>query len=324
MPEPLKILVTRRWPASVERRLESMGEVTLNVTDEALSGRQLRDALQAFDVICPTVTDRLDSSVLQAGAVRTRLLANFGVGYNHIDITAARRLGIAVSNTPGVLTTATAEIALALILMTARRTGEGERHVRGGHWPGWSPTHMLSTQVSGSVLGIVGMGRIGLALARMAFYGLGMQIVYASRSALAESTAREINATALPLRELLTAADFVSLHCPATPETHHLINTETLSLMQSHAFLINTARGDIIDENALVTALKERQIAGAGLDVYEHEPALPGGLAAMEQVVLLPHMGSGTRQTRQAMGLRALANVEAFIQGKPLPDEVLA
>lgn len=322
MSNPLKILVSRRWPETVEARLRALGEVTLNKSDEALTQAELSQALSDYDVICPTVTDRFDAEVFQTEEVRTRLLANFGVGFNHIDLAATQRLGIAVSNTPGVLTAATAEIALTLILMTARRAAEGERHVRGGQWQGWSPTHMLSTQVSGSILGIVGMGRIGQALARMAYHGLGMQIRYTSRSPLAESVALEFGAAQLPLPELLGTVDFVSLHCPATPETRHLINPETLAMMQPQAFLINTARGDIVDEAALLAALHKGQIAGAGLDVYEHEPQLYAGLDALEQVVLLPHMGSGTRQTREAMGMRALRNIEALAAGEPLPDEV--
>ncbi len=322
MTNPLKILVSRRWPETVETELTALGEVTLNEEDKPLTRDELRQALKEYDVICPTVTDRLDADVFQTEGIRTRLLANFGVGFNHIDLSAAQRLGIAVSNTPGVLTAATAEIALTLILMTARRAAEGERHVRGGHWQGWSPTHMLSTQVSGRVLGIVGMGRIGVAVARMAFHGLGMQIVYTSRSPVAEPVALELGASQLPLPELLGAADFVSLHCPATAETRHLINSETLALMQPHAFLINTARGDIVDEAALITALRQHQIAGAGLDVYENEPQLQAGLDSLEQVVLLPHMGSGTRQTREAMGMRALDNIAAFAAGRSLPDEV--
>ena len=324
MSDPLKILVSRRWPETVEARLHALGEVTLNEADKALSKDELRQALKDYDVICPTVTDRFDAEVFQSQDIRTRLLANFGVGFNHIDLSATQRLGIAVSNTPGVLTAATAEIALTLILMTARRTAEGERHARSGQWQGWSPTHMLSKQVSGGVLGIVGMGRIGLALARMAFHGLGMQIMCTSRSPLAESVARELNASQVPLQDLLSAADFVSLHCPATPETRHLINQETLALMQPHAFLINTARGDIVDEAALFAALRDRHIAGAGLDVYEHEPQIYAGLETLEQVVLLPHMGSGTQQTREAMGMRALQNIEAFAAGQKLPDEVKA
>ncbi len=318
----IKILVTRRWPAAIEQQLAELGDVQLNPSDQALSAENLRDALQTYDVICPTVTDKLDASVLTGTQVRTGLLANFGVGFNHIDLAAAARLGIQVSNTPGVLTAATAEIALTLMLMSARRAGEGERHVRQGQWQGWAPTHMLSTQVTGKTLAIVGMGRIGLAFARIACHGLGMNIVYTSRSPLAQSFAQELNARALPLETLLGVADFVSLHCPATPETRHLIDASALAMMQPHAHLINTARGDIVDEKALVSALQQGVIAGAGLDVFEQEPQLYAGLAQLEQVVVLPHMGSGTVQTREAMGMRALRNVQAFIAAEPLPDQV--
>ena len=221
-----------------------------------------------------------------------------------------------------MLTDATAEIALTLMMMCARRAGEGERHLRAGGWQGWRPTHMLSTQVTGKTLGIIGMGRIGIAFARMAFHGLGMRILYYNRRSVAESVALELQAQRLDLDTLLARADFVSVHCPSSTETHHLLDARRLALMQPHAHLINTARGDVIDEVALVNALRGGVIAGAGLDVYEAEPRLSPGLTELEQVVLLPHMGSGTTETREAMGMRALANVEAFLNGTPLPDPV--
>jgi len=297
-----------------------LGDVINNVDDVALTADEIRHLLSSVDIICPTVTDKFDAEIFSGLQVRTKLLANFGVGFNHIDLTAAAAAEIAVTNTPGVLTESTAELALTLLLMCARRTGEGERHVRSGAWSGWRPTHMLSTQVTGKTLGIVGMGRIGSALARKAHHGLGMRILYSSRSMADESLVRELRAERVELDALLARADFVSLHCPATPQTKHLISTEAFSLMQSHAHLINTARGDIVDEAALVQALGKGAIAGAGIDVYENEPELAGGLQELEQAVLLPHMGSGTLETRQAMGMRALANVEAFLAGEPLPD----
>jgi len=315
-----KIALTRRWPKAVEERMSLLGDVINNVDDVALTADEIRHLLSSVDIICPTVTDKFDAEIFSGLQVRTKLLANFGVGFNHIDLTAAAAAEIAVTNTPGVLTEATAELALTLLLMCARRTGEGERHVRSGAWSGWRPTHMLSTQVTGKTLGIVGMGRIGSALARKAHHGLGMRILYSSRSMADESLVRELRAERVELDALLARADFVSLHCPATPQTKHLISTEAFSLMQSHAHLINTARGDIVDEAALVQALGKGAIAGAGIDVYENEPELAGGLQELEQAVLLPHMGSGTLETRQAMGMRALANVEAFLAGEPLPD----
>lgn len=316
------IILTRRWPGRVEQELTALGNVTLNDADEPMSRQALADALTQADVLCPTVTDRLDADLLLGGGVRTRLLANFGVGYNHIDIEAAQKAGIRVSNTPGVLTDATAEIALTLLLSSARRTAEGERHLRSGEWIGWRPTHMLSTQVTGKVLGIIGMGRIGTALARKAHHGLGMRILYHNRSEIPESVALELNAQRVDFDVLLKRSDFVSLNCPATAETRHLIDSEALKLMRAHAHLINTARGDVVDETALVSALREGVIAGAGLDVYEAEPELAPGLADLENVVLLPHMGSGTTETREAMGRCAMRNIAAFLEGKPLPDEV--
>ncbi len=316
-----KIVLTRRWPEVVEARMAELGEVVLNESDEPLSEQELEAALATADVVCPTVTDALPAALFQ-GEIRAGLLANFGVGYNHIDVAAAQDAGVQISNTPGVLTEATAEIALTLLLMSARRAGEGERHVREGAWTGWRPTHMLSTQVTGKTLGIVGMGRIGTHFARQAHHGLGMRIVYHSRSAVAAEVASELGAERLDLDELLESADFVSLHCPATPETRHLIDAEALTRMQEHAHLINTARGDIVDEAALVAALREGVIAGAGLDVYAAEPELTAGLAELSQVVLLPHMGSGTIETREAMGMCAFENVAAFLAGRSLPNPV--
>lgn len=318
------IYLTRRWPERVEQAMQALGEVTIHAGDAPLGREALRAALHNADVLCATVTDRLDAELLGDEAVRTRLIANFGVGYNHIDIEAATARGIQVSNTPGVLTEATAEIALGLLLMSARRLAEGDRLVRADAWQGWHPTHMLSTQVTGKTLGIVGMGRIGLAFARKARHGLNMRILYCNRSPVAESVARELNAQQCELEDLLARSDFVSLNCPATAETRHLMNVTTLGQMQPHAHLINTARGDVVDEVALVEALRAGVIAGAGLDVYEHEPDLAPGLASLDNVVVLPHMGSGTTETRQAMGECALENVRAFVEGRTLPNPVNA
>lgn len=317
-----KIVLTRRWPAMVEQRMAQLGDVVCNDKDTPMSAEQLAAALAEADVVCPTVTDAMPAELFAGPQVRTRLLANFGVGFNHIDLAAAAARGIQVTNTPGVLTDATAEIALTLMMMSARRTGEGERHVRTGAWDGWRPTHMLSTQVTGKTLGLIGMGRIGTAFARTAHHGLGMRILYFNRHPVDASVALELQADYVALDELLQRADFVSVHCPSTPQTHHLLNAQRLALMQPHAHLINTARGDVVDEAALVNALRSGVIAGAGLDVYEAEPQLAAGLTALEQVVLLPHMGSGSTETREAMGMRALANVVAFLAGETLPDLV--
>ena len=297
-------------------------ELRINDDNHVMSSAELARALAWADVVCPTVTDSLTGALLSAPTVNAKLLANFGVGFNHIDMAAASRAGIAVTNTPGVLTDATAEIALTLMLSSARRAGEGERLVRSGQWGGWHPTHMLSTQVTGKTLGIVGMGRIGLAFAKQAHHGLGMNIMYSSRVTRSEQALEGLPAKHCALDELLATSDFVSLHCPATPQTRHLINSQTLSKMKSTAHLINTARGDVINEEDLIAALRQGVIAGAGLDVYAAEPKLSEGLADLPNVVLLPHMGSGTTQTRVAMGECALANIRAFAEDRPLPNQV--
>ena len=298
-----------------------IGEVTFNPMDKPLSREDLCQALSTFDVLCSTVTDRIDSEMLASNSVRTRLIANFGVGYDNIAVDAANRAGVTVTNTPGVLTDATAEVALTLLLMSTRRAGEGERQLRLGNWSGWGPTHMLSTQVTGKKLGIIGMGRIGKAVANRAHYGLGMKILYASRTN-SVSLPSDMCAEMLPFEEILKRSDFVSLHCPSTPQTHYLIDESAFRLMQPHAHLINTARGNVVNEEALVDAIKSGKIAGAGLDVYENEPQLAAGLTGLEQVVLLPHMGSGTVETREAMGFCALRNVKAFVTGEPLINPV--
>ena len=302
--------------------MEDVFELRINDDNHVMSPAELAQALAWADVVCPTVTDSLTGALLSAPTVNAKLLANFGVGFNHIDMAAASRAGIAVTNTPGVLTDATAEIALTLMLSSARRAGEGERLVRSGQWGGWHPTHMLSTQVTGKTLGIVGMGRIGLAFAKQAHHGLGMNIMYSSRVTRSEQALEGLPAKHCALDELLATSDFVSLHCPATPQTRHLINSQTLSKMKPTAHLINTARGDVINEEDLIAALRQGVIAGAGLDVYAAEPKLSEGLADLPNVVLLPHMGSGTTQTRVAMGECALANIRAFVEDRPLPNQV--
>ena len=302
--------------------MEDVFELRINDDNHVMSPAELAQALAWADVVCPTVTDFLTGALRSAPTVNAKLLANFGVGFNHIEMAAASRAGIAVTNPPGVLTDATAEIALTLMLSSARRAGEGERLVRSGQWDGWNPTHMLSTQVTGKTLGIVGMGRIGLAFAKQAHHGLGMNIMYSSRETRSEQALEGLPAKHCALDELLATSDFVSLHCPATPQTRHLINSQTLSKMKPTAHLINTARGDVINEEDLIAALRQGVIAGAGLDVYAAEPKLSEGLADLPNVVLLPHMGSGTTQTRVAMGECALANIRAFAEDRPLPNQV--
>jgi lactate dehydrogenase-like 2-hydroxyacid dehydrogenase len=317
------VVVTRRLPDPVEQELTREFDARLNTDDRPLGPDGLREALRNADGILCTVTDRLSAEVLSVEPRRARILANFGVGFNNIDVEAAKAHKLAVSNTPDVLTDATADLAFTLLLMVARRTGEGERHVRGGQWTGWRPTHMLGTQVSGKTLGLVGMGRIARAVARRAHHGFGMKVIYHDPYPPPADVAAALGAESrAQLEQVLREADFVSLHCPATPETHHLMNRERLAQMRSDAYLINTARGDVVDEAALVEALSSRRLAGAGLDVFEKEPQVTPALLAMENVVLLPHLGSATRETRVAMGMRALENLRLFFKGSPLRDRV--
>lgn len=322
MPTP-RILVTRRWPEAVERRLCALFDTTLNADDRRLSADELRVALRNYDAVLPTVSDRLDAAVLAVEAPRARILANYGVGYSHIDVDAARARGLVVTNTPGVLTDCTADLALTLMLMVARRAGEGEREVRAGQWGGWRPTHLVGTRLSGKTLGIVGMGRIGIAVARRAQHGFGMRVVYFNRSPVAAEQLAGLQATACErVEDVLAQADFVSLHCPGGGANRHLIDAARLAAMPPHAFLINTARGDVVDEAALVNALQQGRLAGAGLDVFEAEPHIHPGLLALENVVLLPHLGSATRETREAMGMRVVDNLVAFFDGRRPPDQV--
>lgn len=318
-----QVVVTRRLPARVEEALAELFDARLNRDDRPLDAAALRDALRSADGVLCTVTDRMTAEVLAAEPLRAKILANFGVGYNHIDVEAAKARGLVVTNTPDVLTDDTADLAITLTLMVARRAGEGERHVRAGAWTGWRPTHLLGTKVTGKTLGVIGMGRIGRAVAQRAHRGFGMRIlfhdphppppeVWAPWGAERRETVDDV------LRE----SDFVSLHCPASPETRHLIDGRRLALMKRTAFLINSARGDVVDERALVEALKAGRIAGAALDVYEHEPRVTPDLLEMENVILLPHLGSATVETREAMGFRALENLKAFFAGAAPRDRV--
>lgn len=319
-----RVVVTRRLPEPVEEMLRRDFDARLNQDDRALGPDGLQEALRTADALLCTVTDRLTAEVLNADPLRARMLANFGVGFNNIDTVAAKARGLAVSNTPDVLTEATADIAMTLLLMVSRRAGEGERQVRAGAWTGWRPTHLLGTQVSGKVLGLVGMGRIARAVARRAHHGFGMRVIFHDPFPPSPAEAAALGAEPRStLEQLLEEADFVSLHCPAMPETRHLMNRERLARMRRSAFLVNTARGDVVDEAALVEALKNRTIAGAGLDVYEQEPKVSPGLLSMENVVLLPHLGSATQETRVAMGMRALENLRLFFSGAPLRDRVV-
>lgn len=317
------VVVTRRLPEPVHEALAREFDARLNPEDRPLTADGLREALRQADALLTTVTDKVTADVLSVEPRRARLVANFGVGFNNIDIEAARARGIAVSNTPDVLTDATADLAMTLLLMVARRTGEGERHLRGGQWTGWRPTHMLGTHVTGKTLGMIGMGRIARAVAQRAHHGFGMKVIFHDPYPPTPETAKSLGAEPRgSLEEVLKEADFVSLHCPATPETRHLMNRDRFALMRREGFLINTARGDVVDEAALVEALRSGQIAGAGLDVFEKEPQVSQALVTMDNVVLLPHLGSATQETRVAMGMRAFENLELFFRGKPLRDRV--
>ncbi len=322
MPKP-RILVTRRWPAAVEAVLAERFDLTLNRDDVPLAESELRQALVDYDAVLPTVSDKLPTAVF-SGDVRTKILGNFGVGFNHIDIATAKAKGIVVTNTPGVLTDCTADIAMLLLLSVARRGGEGERKLRAGEWKGWCPTHMVGTKVTGKTVGIIGFGRIGKAFAQRCHFGFGMDVVFYNRSQIDSAEAARYGARQLvSVEEVLAASDFVSLHCPGGAENRHLMNAARLAAMKPGAFLINTARGDVVDETALIAALDKGTIRGAGLDVYEAEPHVPDALRRMENVILLPHLGSATEETRTAMGMKVVENVTDFFEGREAPDRVV-
>lgn len=318
------ILVTRRLPEPVETTLVQAYGAVLNATDEPLAPSDLRAALARYDIVLCTLTDRLTREVLTDGARRVRLLANFGAGTNHIDLEAARDAGIVVTSTPGVLTDDTADLTLLLILASARRAREGDRELRDASWSGWRPTHLLGTRVSGATLGIVGFGRIGQAVARRAALGFGMRVCYHSRRRADAEVERACGASFVPtLDALLPQCDVISLHCPATPDTHHLIGDAELRRMRPSAFLVNTSRGDVVDETALIAALQDGTIRGAGLDVFEREPAVPEPLRLLPNVFALPHLGSATQASRVAMGECAIRNIAAFLRGQEPPDRVV-
>lgn len=318
----LVVTVTRRLPSTVEAALAERFEVRLNAHDLPLGPAGLRAALLSSDAVLCTVTDRIDAAVLAAEPLRTRVLANFGVGYEHIDLAAASARGVVVTNTPGVLTEDTAELAIALMLMAIRRLGEGERDLRAGAWAGWGPTHHLGRRLTGKTLGIVGMGRIGRAVARKAVLGLGMRLLYASRTPLPAGEAASLDAVRVDVDRVFAEADVVSLHVPGTEDTRHLVNARRLELMPPHGILVNTARGSVVDEEALADALERGIIAGAGLDVFVEEPKVPARLLALPNVVLLPHLGSATIEARTAMGMRAYENLVAWSEGREPPDRV--
>ena len=317
-----RIFVTRRWPQAAEEALAEHFDVTFNTDDAPLSQDALAEGFATHDIAAPTVSDRIDADIINAGAAgKCRMIANYGVGVNHIDLGAAAAHGIPVSNTPGVLTDATADLTLTLMLMLCRRAGEGEREVRAGVWAGWRPTHLVGQSMTGKRLGIIGMGRIGKAVAHRAHYGFGMEVGFFNRSAIADGGG--VNGTQYDsVAALCAASDFVSLHCAATADTFQILDAAALAAMSPDSYLINTARGDVVDEAALVAALKQGRIAGAGLDVYQGEPAINPAILAAPHTVLLPHLGSATREARVAMGMKVVANARAFAGGDTLPDPV--
>lgn len=318
-----KITLTRRWPEAVEDQLRRTYNLDSNETDQPLNPEQLATALAGSDAVCPTVSDRIDAELLNGADIQARIIASYGVGFDHIDLAAAKKRGIVVTNTPEVLTDCTADLAMTLLLGIARRAGEGERHVRAKAWVGWRPTHMMGAKITGKTLGLVGLGRIGLAVAKRAHFGFGMRIIYFDPTPPPADVVQAVGAQASDsLESLLEEADFVSLHCPSNEATHHLMNAERFELMRDSAFLINTSRGDVVDCDALVDALGNKQIAGAGLDVYEGEPTVPEALTDFENVMLLPHLGSATLETRIAMGMRVAENLEAFFAGGEPRDRV--
>ena len=318
-----KIILTRRLPDSVETRMRELFDAVLNEFDQPFTQAQLIDAVKTADVLVPTVTDNLNSTIIEQAGPRLRLIASFGTGVDHIDVNAAREKGITVTNTPGVLSEDTADVAMALILAVPRRIVQGDTKIRSGQWDGWSPTGMLGHRINGKRLGIIGMGSIGQAIARRA-KAFGMSIHYHNRKAVHPSTEAELEATYWDnVEQMLPRVDIISVNCPSTTATHHLLNAYRLSLLSSHSYLVNTGRGDVIDELALIELLKQKKIAGAGLDVYENEPIVKSELFDLPNVVLLPHIGSATIEGRHAMGDKVIINIQTFLDGHTPPDRVV-
>ena len=304
-----KVILTRKWPEAAEAKAKELFDVVINKDDHKMSIEELKEAMRNADALCPTVSDfQIDSEILNVENRNCKIVANFGVGFNNIDTEAAKKAGVIVTNTPDVLTDCTADIAMVLLLSVARRIGEGERLVRNKEWSGWCPTHMLSTKVTGKKLG---------------FIGFGMELSFYDPYPPSDEIIKKFSAKKFDtLEEVLGDSDFITLHCPGGGSNTNLMNKDRFALMKESAFLINTARGDVVDEAALVQALKDDVIAGAGLDVYAKEPTVTEELLSMNNVVLIPHLGSATTETRVAMGLRSLANVKAFFDGKEPGDRV--
>ncbi|MEX2298260.1 MAG: D-glycerate dehydrogenase [Dongiaceae bacterium] len=317
------VVVTRKLPDPIETRMMELFRVKLNLDDKPLGQAELIQAVKEADVLVPTVTDRIDSAVLSQAGPQLRLIASFGTGVDHIDLATARQRNITITNTPGVLTEDTADMTMTLILAVPRRLAEGERLIRSGNWTGWGPTTMLGHRIWGKRLGIIGMGRIGTAVARRA-RGFGLAIHYHNRRRVHAELETELEATYWEsLDQMLARMDIISINCPHTPATYHLLSARRLKLLQRQAYVVNTARGEVIDENALTRMLEKGEIAGAGLDVFEHEPAVNPRLLRLDNVVLLPHMSSATIEGRIDMGEKVIINIKTFVDGHRPPDRVI-
>jgi glyoxylate reductase len=317
------VIVTRKLPDAIETRMMELFDARLSLDDRKWTGAELAAAMKTATVLVPTVTDRIDAALINQSGPQLKLIASFGTGVDHIDLKAAHQRGIVVTNTPGVLTEDTADMTMALILAVPRRLAEGERLVRRGEWTGWSPTGMLGRRIWGKRLGIIGMGRIGTAVARRA-RGFGLAVHYHNRKRVHPDTEGELDATYWEsLDQMLARVDIVSVNCPHTPATFHLLSARRLKMLQPHAYVVNTSRGEVIDETALARMLGAGELAGAGLDVFENEPAINPKLLKLDNVVLLPHMGSATIEGRMAMGEKVIVNIKTFADGHRPPDRVL-
>lgn len=324
MPEErLSVVVTRRLPENVEARMKELFDVELRGDDAPMTRDEIVDAMKRADVLVPTLSDTVDAGMLTQAGDKLRLIANYGAGVDHIDVQTARQRGVLVSNTPGVVTEDTADMALALILAVTRRIPEGLALMQSGAWEGWSPTALMGGRLGGRRLGILGMGRIGQAVARRAA-AFGMQVHYHNRKRLHVDIETELNATYWEsLDQMVARMDIISINCPHTPSTFHLMNARRLKLLKPSAVLVNTSRGEVIDENALTRMLRSNEIAGAGLDVFEHGTEINPRLRALKNVVLLPHMGSATEEGRAEMGEKVIINIKTFADGHRPPDQVV-
>ncbi|MEH6523262.1 2-hydroxyacid dehydrogenase [Sulfitobacter sp.] len=321
--QQLSVVVTRRLPEVVETRLAELFDVQLRDTDTPMTRAELREAIKTCDVLVPTITDQIDNALISQAGERLKLIANYGAGVDHIDVATARQQGVLVSNTPGVLTDDTADMTMALLLAVTRRMPEGMAKMQKNEWDGWAPNALLGGRISGRRLGILGMGRIGQAVAQRAS-AFGMQIHYHNRRRLRPETEADLQATYWEsLDQMVARMDVISVNCPHTPSTFHLMNARRLKLMKPDAVIVNTSRGEVIDENALTRMLRAGEIKGAGLDVYEHGVEINPRLRELENVVLLPHMGSATVEGRIEMGEKVIINIKTFDDGHRPPDQVV-